>query len=190
MSLLVGRKVKVKDNYSGNLQGVKGKVGTIVAIQVPDDERVQSSYLLDITGSYEQESTYYPGRSYTYHSKAIVFSDEIEPYSYEMKDSKGVVLEIGDKVVYSGNRPGIIEGEVVDFKDSEERRWSQSRQVKKVQLKIARDVVHSDGERRFSTQEYYTQWFEHSGRMLIVQKNLSDVITLFGGSRDLRIVDA
>ena len=186
--LNVGSYVRIKDNYSGNLMDVKGKIGTIVAIDTPSDEAVQTNYLLDIVGSYEQESSYYPGRSYTYNSRAIVTSDELEPFSFGMKDCQGLDLEVGDKVVYSGNRPGIIEGEVVGFKDHEVRRWNTNRNVKKVQLKIARDVVHSDGKRRLVTQTHYTQWFEYSDRMRILEKNLANVVSLFATKqKDFRI---
>lgn len=174
--ITVGSLVKVKDNYSGNLENVKGKVGKVVSVSRPKDEAVQSTYLLDIKGQYSVESSYYKGEFYKYTSQTVVFSDEIEEFSYGMKDAKGALLEIGDKVVYSGNRPGIIEGEVVNFKTHEEQRWGQGREVLKVQLKIARTVYHYDGERRYETEEFYTQWFEHGSRMIIVQKNLSDII--------------
>ncbi|QNN99253.1 hypothetical protein SEA_FAUST_179 [Streptomyces phage Faust] len=169
-----GSKVKVKDNYTGNLDGVKGRVATVEKVDISEGV---TKYLLDIKGTYQQESYYRKGEYYTYNAQAIVTSNEVEEYSYGMKDCKGVLLEIGDKVVYSGNRPGIIEGEVVGFKDYEEQRWGQGRKVVKVQLKIVKQHHHSDGgERRMSEDFDYTQWFEHGSRMMIVQKNLPHLV--------------
>lgn len=186
--ITVGSKVKVNDTYTGNLTDVIGKVGNVIAIQRPENPEIESTYLLDIRGSYREESTYRPGSFYTYQSNVIAFGSEIEEFSYGMTDCKGVLLEVGDKVVYSGNQPGIIEGEVVDFKDTETVRWGNDRKVKKVQLKIARTVYHNDGNgRRFETEEFYTQWFEHNKRMMIVQKNLSNLI-LFN-KNNLHVLD-
>ncbi|UUG69479.1 hypothetical protein SEA_SHAM_177 [Streptomyces phage Sham] len=173
--ITTGSKVKVKDNYAGNLDGVKGRVATVKSVHSNSDG--VTLYLLDIQGSYQLESSYYKGSFYTYQAQAIVTLDEIEEYSYGMKDCNGLLLEIGDRVVYSGNRPGIIYGEVVDFKDHEERRWGQNRQVVKVQLKITKQTSQSDGgDRRIAGTSEYTQWFKHGSRMMIVQKNLKGFI--------------
>lgn len=185
--IVKGSKVKIKDNYSGNLDGVRGQIGTVVEVKRDVNPAVQSMFLLDIVGKYKSESAYSPGKFYTYSSQVVAFSDEIEEYSYGMTDCKGVLLEIGDQVVYSGNRPGIIEGEVVDFKDTEERKWGNLRHVTKVQLKITRKVRHSDGTRNFDAEDSYTQWFEHGSRMLITQKNMSNLV-LFN-NKDLRVID-
>lgn len=188
--IVKGSKVRVKENYSGNLSDVIGQVGTVLDVDIPADPAVQRTYLIDVRGMYRQESSYSPGRFYEYYSNVIAFSDEIEEYSYGMKDAKGTLLEIGDHVVYSGNQPGIIEGEVVDFKDTEQKHWgSQTRQVVKVKLKIARNHTYTDGAgRSFTTEGTYTQWFEHGSRMLIIEKNLSH-LQLFNGMRDLRVLD-
>lgn len=173
--ITTGSKVKVKDNYAGNLDGVKGRVATVKHVSRNDDGVML--YVLDIEGSYQIESSYYKDSFYTCNAAAIVTLDEVEEFSYGMKDCNGMVLEIGDRVVYSGNRPGIIHGEVVDFKDHEERRWGQNRQVVKVQLKISKQTVQSDGgDRRVSGTTEYTQWFEHGSRMMIVQKNLKGFV--------------
>jgi|SRR5882757_10564270 len=187
--ITVGSKVRVKDNYTGNLDEVIGKVATVIGVQRDKDPAVESTYLLDLKGSYKEESTYRPGSFYTYSSNVIAFSGELEEFSYGMKDCHGQLLEIGDKVVYSGNNPGIIEGEVVDFKDYEIQRWGEGRAVFKVQLKIAKTVYHNDGNgRRFETEEFYTQWFEYGQRMMIVQKNLKNLI--LAGQNHLFVLDS
>lgn len=186
--ITTGSKVKIKPNYSGGLENVIGQVTTVLAVNIPIDPAVQRTYLLELKSSYKEKSSY--GDYYhTFHSHVIAFSDELEEFSFEMKDANGVILEIGDKVVYSGNRPGIIEGEVVDFKDTEVVRWGDTREVKKVQLKISKNEYHSDGTgRRFTTQVSYTQWFEHSQRMLITQKNLKHLIET--GKNRLFVLDS
>jgi len=185
--IVKGSKVKIKDNYSGNLSDVIGKVGTVIDVETPSDEAIERRFLLDIEGGYVHEASYYPGGKRYYTAKAIVHRSEIEEYSYEMKDCKGVLLEIGDKVVYSGNRPGIIEGEVVDFKDTEHSWYSGTRQVNKVQLKITGSNRHSDGVRYFDSETSRLQWFENTDRMMIVQKAIKpgDVFDM----RNLRVLD-
>lgn len=171
-----GSKVKIGDNYSGNLEDVKGEIGTVIEVKVDPDPAVQNTYLLDVRGSYRKESYYYKGSFNTYYSNVIAFSDELEEYSYGMKDSTGALIEIGDTVVYSGNRPGIIKGVVVDFKDTEEVRWGNNRQVVKAQLEIEAEHGYHDGIRSMTSTGSRKQWFEHGSRMLIVQKNLKDLI--------------
>lgn len=173
--IVKGSKVRINDNYNGNLSDVIGKVGSVVEVEIPSNEEIESRYLLDIEGTYVHEASYYPGGKRTYTSKAIVHRSEIDEFSYDMRDCKGVLLEVGDKVVYSGCRPGIIEGEVVDFKDTENS-WMSVREVKKVQLRITDSYRYNDGIRTFEKKVSRFQWFEHPGRMMIVQKNMNNIV--------------
>jgi hypothetical protein len=181
-----GSKVKVTDSYSGNLKNVIGKIGTVLDVERESPGLMR--YLLDIEGDYRVEGPYYSNGYYDSTSQVIANANEIEEFSYGMKDFAGQVIEIGDTVVYSSNEPGIIKGVVTDFREfSKGNGWSSEDTVVRVQVEVERPVNHYDGFRRFATPGCYFQWYEHGTRMLVIKKNLNRLI--LDGMNDLKILD-
>jgi hypothetical protein len=154
----VGMRVRVKDNYAGGLDNVVGQSGKILKT---DGEK----FLLDLKGSRKAS-----WGNYTYDRNVIALENEIEAVSYEVKDGKGRVIELGDKVAYGPLGGGITIGTVVDIAEREGRYG-----YKKVKFRLEIDDVafHSDGgDRDFTSGVIKSyRWYESGSRSLVLSKN-------------------
>lgn len=168
--IINGARVKVLDNYSGGLDGVKGAVGKVVSTEIVDGK---TFYQLDIMGTRTQTVEYSTG-PYKYSSSyyAIVKPDEIEEQPYNFKDMNGQVVELGDIIVYGVYGGGLIKGTVVDFKDVTRVRWGRDYDELKMKVECEHSYNSSDGgDRKVSVKSKYTRWLASQSRTLIIQKN-------------------
>ncbi|QIN94117.1 hypothetical protein PP459_gp116 [Streptomyces phage Wakanda] len=171
MTTLVGKKVRVKDNYAGGLENVIGKVAKIVAVDPNHDPATEGRlYALDIEGV--RRKSYYDNWrkedvEYTYNYTVLVTGEEIEPVVYDIKDSQGQSVELGDKVVYGPLGGGVSCGTVVDMKESDHYYYKFA-----VKVELEETTSHIDGgDRRIDglpSKRY--QWYSHMDRLLVIQK--------------------
>lgn len=168
-NLQVNALVKVKDNYAGGLSGVIGRTGRIIRIQ-------DGNYLLDIEGSREVGS-YYGQDPYVFQYSVVAKADELETVDIVFKDCNGRQIEIGDTIVYSGNRSGFLQAKVVKFKIGEDSPWSARPDVVKCQVEYTEEQRDWDGgDRRVPRDVAKRLWLEHSDRFYVVSKPY-----IFGG---------
>lgn len=168
--IMNGARVKVLDNYSGGLDGVKGAVGKIVSTELSEGK---TFYKLDIMGQRTNTVQYSTG-PYTYTSSyyAIVKADEIEEQPYNYKDMNGQLVELGDIVVYGVHGGGLIKGTVVDFKDVTHVRWGRDYDELKMKIESEHSYDSSDGgDRKVAVKSKHTRWLSGQSRTLIIQKN-------------------
>lgn len=179
---LVGTKVRVKDNYAGGLENVIGRVGKVIAVDPNHDPFAEGRlYALDIQGI--RRKSYYDNWrkenvEYTYDYTVLVTGDEIERVAYEVKDSQGQLVELGDKVVYGPLGGGVSMGKVVDIKDNESGGYYKFA----VKVELEETTSHIDGgDRRIDglpSKRY--QWYTHMDRLLVIQKGSLNFISKFG----------
>ncbi|QIQ63043.1 hypothetical protein SEA_MOAB_187 [Streptomyces phage Moab] len=153
----VGMRVRVKDNYAGGLDNVVGRTGKVLRTN-------GESYLLDIQGSRKAS-----WGDYTYERDVIVTDSEIESVSFDLKDSKGRKIELGDKVAYGPLGGGVTVGTVIDI-DERGEGWSKA---VKFRLEIDVPRTFTDGGDRTldgGTEKSY-RWYQYGGRALILSKN-------------------
>lgn len=153
-----GRNVKVNDNYKGDLENVKGRIGKVIAVD-------GDNFLIDINGD-----KLYPESSYhsAFYMKQplILKENEFDIVEYEMLDGNGRKIQLGHNVVYGPLRGGVIQGKVVDFKTTKDY---YGKEVTKFQLEIQVVVTQSDGSgRTVRHNSVYRQWFSCSHRALVI----------------------
>ncbi|AVD99320.1 hypothetical protein SEA_BILLNYE_145 [Streptomyces phage BillNye] len=178
---LVGTRVRVKDNYAGGLDGVIGKTAKVVAFDPNHDPATEGRlYALDIQGS--RTKTYYDSWrkedvSYTYDYTVLVTGEEIEPVVFDVTDSKGQKIEIGDTVAYGPLGGGVNVGKVVDLKEANDRYYKVA-----VKVELDETTSHIDGgDRRIDglpSKRYQT--YTHTDRMLVIQKGSFNYVQQFG----------
>ncbi len=164
---LVGSYITINDSYDGNIADVVGKSGKVVA-------QANGLLALDIRG-YKKDQDH---RYWDYN--VVVKESEVDVKTFEFKDSKGTLVEIGDKVVYGPLGGGVTIGEVVDIKEATHSRWGREYTETKVQLKIESEQAWTDGDRWVRLPGTTTRWYGHGSRMLVIQKGSMNFIKSFG----------
>jgi hypothetical protein len=154
---LVGRYVKIKDNYAGNIVDVVGKTAKVLA-------RRGDNLALDLKGYKKNQDHRY------WDYDVIVNTGEIEVVEFDFKDSNGQKVEIGDKVVYGPLGGGVTVGIVVDIKEAEHSRWGRGYKTTKVQLEVESEKFYGDGDREVRLPSTTKRWYDHGSRMLVIQK--------------------
>lgn len=154
----VGMRVRVKDNYAGGLDNVVGQSGKILKTD-------GDNYLLDIKG--QRKASW---GNYSYDYSVMVKADEIENVNFEVKDSKGRKIELGDKVAYGPLGGGVTVGTVVDIAEREGR---YGYKTVKFRLEMDHEDYHTDGgdrQIRGGIVKTY-RWYESGNRALVLSKN-------------------
>jgi hypothetical protein len=164
---LVGKYVTIKDSYEGNLEDVIGKTAKVVS--------ASGEFLVLDLKAYKKNQDH---RYWDY--DAVVKASEVEVKEFEFKDSKGTLVEIGDKVVYGPLGGGVTVGEVIDIKEATHSRWGRSYTETKVQLRIESERAWTDGDRWVRLPNTTTRWYSHGGRMLVIQKGSMNFLSSFG----------
>lgn len=161
---LVGKYVTINDTYEGNLADVVGKTGRVIAHN-------DGLLALDIR-AYKKDQDH---RYWDY--DVMVLESEVTVKEFEFKDSKGQLVEIGDKIVYGPLGGGVTVGTVVDIKEAAHSSWGRSYTETKVQVEIESSKMWYDGDRKIEVPSTTTRWYSHGGRMLIVEKSQKNYIS-------------
>lgn len=169
-SFQINALVRVQDNYAGGLDNVIGRIGRIV-------KEHEGWYLLDIEGT-RQVQSYYGRDPYTFSYDVIVGENELELVETPFKDSNGRQVEIGDTILYSGNRSGFLEGKVVKFKIGEDSPYSNRLDVVKCQVEyVVGDSTWDGSDRRVPSTTTRRIWLENSERFFVLTRPY-----IFGGT--------
>lgn len=170
----IGDYVKINERYAGNLEGVIGKVGKIVAKQ-------GANIALDLR-AYKKNQDH---RYWDYN--VVVRDNEIDVMNPEFKDSKGQLVEIGDTVVYGPLGGGVRMGRVVDVREVEKTYSYSSRVYKSVRVKVELDdeKAWTDGDRWVKIPSKTYRWYDDSSRMLVIQKGSLNYLSSLAADDDL-----
>ncbi|QZE11299.1 hypothetical protein SEA_EMMA1919_190 [Streptomyces phage Emma1919] len=154
----MGVRVRVKDNYAGGLDNVVGRTGKVLR------GTADGLYLLDIKG--KRKASW---GDYTYEREVIVEEHEVEAVDFEIKDSQGRKIELGDKIAYGPLGGGVTIGTVVDI---DERGDGWNRAVKFRLETKSREFFTDGGDRTIDGANVTTyRWYAHPGRCVILEKN-------------------
>ncbi len=164
---LVGKYVTINDSYDGNITDVIGKTGRVVA-------RKDDLLALDLRG-YKKDQDH---RYWDYN--VLVKESEVDVKEFEFKDSKGQLVEIGDKIVYGPLGGGVTVGTIVDMKEATTSSWGRSYTETKVQVETESEKMWHDGDREIRLPSTTTRWYSHGSRMLVIQKGSMNYISSFG----------